>query len=95
MLKDFKPTIGFKTTFELSFQNKTFVHSWLVTSVEKSYKISYIWRFDNYTGASNSSFLLKKTSTGSQLSLIIKILEDFTADVPEFKRKNCIIGTIY
>lgn len=94
-LPEFRPEIGFKTSFPVSNEHRTFTHHWEITAVERLKRIDYSWNFDEYEGESISSFQLEEVSEGVKLSLVITTTEDFPSDIPEFTPESCESGWEY
>jgi len=95
-LPDFKPVVGFETEFAVLNEGRTFTHLWKVLSVEPFKEITYSWKFTEYAGESTSQFLIEnETSQHVSLKLVINVLQDFIADVPEFKLESCLAGWDY
>jgi len=95
MIPDFAPTVGFKTEFEVSVENRTFTHVWEVTEVIPNKMITYIWTYLEYPGKAAVSFELLEKEGGLQLVLTLYVLENFPEDIPEFRRESCIHGWEY
>ncbi len=94
-LDDFQPEVGFKTEFKVQSENRLFTHQWEVLEVIPGEKITYSWRFSEYSGASTSCFEVLGNQDSSSLQLTILVQEDFPDDIPEFKRESCIGGWNY
>jgi len=95
-LPNFKPKVGFETAFVVHNEGRTFTHLWEVLVVIPQKEITYSWRFKEYKGESTSQFLIEhETETTVNLKLIIEILKDFPADVPEFRVESGLAGWHY
>ncbi len=92
---DFKPEVGFKTSFAVSNEGRTFTHLWEVTEVIPLKKIKYNWKYAEYSGDSFVIFELEDHGEQTTLTLTTEITEDFPNDIPEFKRESCIGGWNY
>ncbi|WP_323788538.1 SRPBCC domain-containing protein [Psychroserpens sp.] len=91
-IPDFQPTVGFKTQFTVTSEDRIFPHLWEVTEVIPNHKIVYNWTYEGYKGDSNVTFQLSEIDHQTQLTLTTKVTEDFPDDIPEFKRESCIGG---
>lgn len=94
-IPDFKPEIGFKTSFVVKSDTRKFTHDWEVIEVEPLSKIAYKWKYPEYEGDSYVRFKLSEDDSGCMLDLDVVILEDFSDEIPEFRRENCIGGWDY
>lgn len=95
MIPDFKPEVGFKTTFDVHSEDRTFPHIWEILEVIPNKKISYRWTYANYEGESSSTFELFEDQDQTTLVLTCEVHQDFDDSVPEFKRESCIGGWTY
>ena len=91
----FEPTVGFKTEFIVTSQDRVFPHIWEVTEVIPLHKIVYNWRYGGYKGNSFVTFHLSEGTNQTQLILTTKVTEDFSDSIPEFKRESCMSGWNY
>jgi uncharacterized protein YndB with AHSA1/START domain len=91
----FKPEVGFETQFNVQSDERNFLHKWKVTEVQVLKMIKYTWVFKDYAGKSTSNFELFKQNNLTKLRLTVDVLEDFSDDIPEFKRESCIAGWKY
>jgi hypothetical protein len=55
-------------------------------------KIVYDWRYDGYEGRVNVVFELFENDNKTLLRLTNSVVEDFSDNVPEFKRKSGLEG---
>lgn len=94
-IPDFKPEEGFETKFKVVSGERTFTHLWRVTEVIPKKKITYNWKYAEYTGDSFVTFELSARDDSVKLTLITIVTENFPDDVPEFKRESCIGGWEY
>ena len=94
-IEDFKPEIGFKTQFNVQSENSNFIHLWTITEVEPFKKITYNWKYKNFEGDSLVHFELFEAKNNTLLRLTTQIIEDFSTNIPEFKRESCIEGWNY
>jgi len=95
VLEEFETRIGFKTSFKVNSEDRTFTHQWEVIELIPKERITYSWRFAEYPGASTSSFQVSGDGDKSTLTLTVLVQEDFPEDIPEFKRESCIGGWDY
>lgn len=94
-IPDFKAEVGFTTSFSVSNEDRTFTHLWQVLEVLDNQKISYNWKYMEYSGDSNIAFLLSEEENEVNLEIRIDVLQDFPDEIPEFKRSSCIGGWDY
>lgn len=88
----FEPKVGFRSTFVVENEGRKFTHLWKITKVEPFQKISYNWKYKEYSGNSFVTFLLSKHGKQSKLTLSHQIMETFPQDILEFQRENCKAG---
>ncbi len=91
----FEPEAGFETQFNVHHEGRDFPHRWKVTEVVPMEKIAYDWRYDNYPGVGVVTFELFGEAGGTTLRLTHTVLEDFSDDIPEFRRESCLGGWRY
>lgn len=95
-IPDFKPEIGFETSFLIENEGRKFTHTWKVTEVEPFNKITYQWRFKEYpTVLGTVTFSIAKIEKGSLLRVTNYGIDTFPEDVPEFTRESCQGGWQY
>ncbi|WP_431136181.1 SRPBCC family protein [Psychroserpens mesophilus] len=91
----FEPSVGFKTQFKITSEDRVFLHLWEITEVIPFKKIVYNWKYEGYEGNSFVTFHLSETDNHTQLTLTTKVTEDFSDTIPEFKRERCLAGWNY
>lgn len=91
----FKAEIGSKSRFSVHSGEQTFTHLWEVTEVVAPKKITYNWKYLEYSGDSFVTFELFEKDRQTKLRLTVEVVEDFPNDIPEFKRESCIGGWNY
>ena len=94
-IPDFKPEVGFKTSFLVQSETRKFTHNWEITEVVNLKKLVYNWQYPEYEGDLDVVFELVETPEGTQLKLAVIIKEDFPDEIPEFRRDSCIGGWNY
>ena len=94
-IPEFKPEIGFKTVFEVQSDTRKFVHRWEIIEVKPYTCIAYRWNYDDHEGDSIVWFRLSENEGLVLLQLEVEIIEDFSDDIPEFRRQSCIGGWNY
>ena len=94
-IPDFKPEVGFKTSFPVSSEDRTFTHLWEITEVEPFEKITYNWKYKEYPGDSFAAFELIQGHEDVMLKLTLTILRDFPDNIPEFTWESCKGGWNY
>lgn len=91
-IPSFKPEVGFKTHFNVESQERNFLHRWEIIEVVHEKRISYNWKYDDYSGDSNVVLELSPLNDGTNLKLTHHVLENFSEDIPEFSRESCLQG---
>ncbi len=94
-IEEFKPKIGFKTSFEVQSGGRTFTHLWEITEVVPLHKITYRWRYNEYSGDSFVKFELNEKVGSTLLKVSTEVIADFPDDIPEFKRESAVQGWNY
>jgi len=94
-IPDFKPVVGFKTEFNVTSEDRNFLHQWEITEVQPLKKITYKWHFKNYQGDALVHFELFSKNKVTLLRVTNKVIADFSDDIPEFKRESCLGGWNY
>ncbi len=94
-IPDFKPEIGFSTSFSVFSDDREFIHRWKITQVEPRRLLSYDWSYDSYPGDSLVTFELFVADTSTSVRLTHTVRDDFPDDIPEFTRENCRGGWEY
>ncbi len=91
-ITSFEPKVGFETSFIVKVDDRIFPHLWKLTEVVQMKKIVYDWRYDGYEGRVNVVFELFENDNKTLLRLTNSVVEDFSDNVPEFKRKSGLEG---
>lgn len=94
-IPSFEAVVGFQTRFMVSTEERTFPHIWTISEVEINKKISYNWKYEGYAGDSFVHFELFPEGDKTLLHLTTEVIEDFSDDIPEFKRESCEGGWNY
>ncbi len=94
-IPDFHAKVGFKTEFKVQSTTLTFTHQWEVKEVIEHKKLSYGWRYEEYSGDSIVHFVIEPVESGSRLTVSCEVLEDFPEDIPEFKTESGRAGWNY
>ena len=94
-IPEFKAEVGFKTSFAVHNEGRTFTHVWKVVTVEKEKQISYKWKYPEYPGDSVVHFTLESKGDTTLITVKAVVLEDFPDDIPEFKWESCNGGWNY
>ena len=94
-IPDFKPEVGFKTTFPVQSTDREFVHLWEVVAVDPGNSITVKWQFEGFDGVSLVTFDLEEQDSGTELTLTAKETKPFPREVPEFKRESGVAGWQY
>lgn len=94
-IPDFKPTVGFETSFNIHHHGKDYVHLWKVTDVIPMVKIVYSWKYEGYTGDSFVVWDLTSNDNKTILRLSHHGQSSFPQDNPDFTRESCAQGWIY
>lgn len=94
-IPDFRAEVGFETRFDVVSGDRIFPHLWKVTEVDPGRKITYNWKFEGYPGDSDVTFELIETGGGTKLRVSANVIDDFSDDIPEFRRESCLGGWQY
>ncbi|MFD2034483.1 SRPBCC domain-containing protein [Belliella marina] len=94
-IEAFEAELGFETRFVVENEGRIFPHLWKITEVDPFRKITYNWRYEGYEGDSDVTFELFGSGEQSKLTLIHRVLEDFSTGIPEFSRESCESGWAY
>ena len=94
-IETFQPEVNFETRFVVQAGDKTFSHLWKILEVVPFQKISYNWKYEEYSGDGYVTFELMKQGESTLLRLTNIVTADYPSDVPEFKRESCIGGWEY
>lgn len=94
-IPDFKAEVGFKTQFNVTSEDRNFLHLWEIAAVIPKQKIVYLWKYEEYPGSAFVTFDLTKNNTETILTVTNTVLEDFPQDILEFKPESCLGGWEY
>ena len=94
-IPNFEPRVGFKTSFSVKSENRTFTHLWEITKVVPFDKLEYKWNYKEYPGDSLVLFELLEEGNTNLLRISITVLEDFPDEIPEFTRESTVEGWNY
>ena len=94
-LPAFEPALGFETSFVIEVEGRKFTHQWKVTEVELGKTIKYAWGYEEHPGSAVVAFVVKDLGDKTNLSVTVDVTEDFSEDIPEFKRDSCVAGWEY
>lgn len=94
-IPEFEPTVGFKTSFAVQSEDRTFTHLWDITKVVPLKTLEYRWRYKEYPGDSLVLFELFQQGNTTLLRLSTRVLADFPDDIPEFTRESAFQGWNY
>lgn len=86
-ITDFRPEVGFETSFAVVYRKKIFTHQWLIYDVLPQYRIAYYWQYLEYEGMSTVSFELEEVIQGTKVTLKSKIIEPFPK-LEEFSKES-------
>ena len=59
------------------------------------HKITYRWRYNEYSGDSFVKFELNEKVGSTLLKVSTEVIADFPDDIPEFKRESAVQGWNY
>jgi len=79
-LSDFRPEVGFETSFTAGKKDELWLHVWKITEVVPNKRISYEWRYPGFPGNSLVTFELQAAGDGTQITLTHTGLETFEGD---------------
>lgn len=94
-IPDFKAEVGFETRFDVNTGQRNFPHVWKVVEVVPKEKLVVNWTYDGYKGSSNVCFKILHTDAGNIMRLTMEVLEDFSQNIPEFRRESAVGGWDY
>ena len=94
-IPDFRPEVGFKTSFVVENEGRVFPHLWKIIEVIPNKKIVYDWRYEGYKGDSEVKFSIDKTTDGCKLTVEHTVGNPFDQSIPEFTRESCEGGWNY
>jgi uncharacterized protein YndB with AHSA1/START domain len=93
-IEEFKPEIGFKTKFIVETpEHKKYIHLWEVTEVLINKKLTYSWKYKDYSGDSYVEWILiSQDDNQTLLTLTHYGQSSFPNDNSDFFRENCEDG---
>lgn len=92
-VSDFKPEVGFTFHFYGESDGIKFLHLCVVTEVTPPVRLSYTWRYEEYTGQSLLTFeLFPEGENTTRLKLTHSGTETFPLDNPLFSAANFTEG---
>ena len=91
----FEPVEGFSTSFDVSFDGKTYTHLWTLLEVVPEEKIVYDWRYKGVPGHAKVTFEIEKTNNNSKITLTHEVIEPFNSDDPAFTLESTKNGWKY
>ena len=95
-IPDFKPEVGFETSFLIENEGRKFTHEWKITEVEPPKKITYEWRFKEYPSILGVvTFSISEKGNKTLLKVSNDGIETWPNNVPEFTRESCQGGWEY
>ncbi len=94
-IPEFKPEVGFETSFDVDSGRRIFHHLWRILEAEAPRKIVYHWSYPDFEGEGIVTFELFEQNGGTLLRLTNTGLHSFPADMPEFTRESCTGGWKY
>lgn len=94
-IPDFKPEVGFQTSFVVDAGERNYTHQWKIIKSVPNKKITYDWRYAECEGEGVVTFELFDDGDKSSLRLTAIGLETFPDDLPEFTRESGEAGWDY
>lgn len=94
-LPDFKPELGFETSFLLTNEGRNFTHQFKILEVEPEKLIKYTFNFAEYDGDGYVIFKVEADKIGSKLTLTNVVTKPYPENIPEFKRESGVAGWEY
>jgi len=91
-MPDFKPEVGFSTSFLIVNEGRHFTHYFEVLEVEPLKMIKYTFDIKEYDGDGYVVFEIVPKESGSQLTLTSVVTKPYPEDIPEFKRESGVAG---
>ena len=94
-IPDFKPEVGFETSFDVDSGQRIFRHLWRIIEADSPFRITYHWSYEDIEGAGSVIFELFENENGTLLRVTNEGLNTFPNDIPEFSRESCKGGWEY
>ena len=94
-IPEFKPEVGFETSFDVDSGNRIFRHNWKIIEADAPSKIVYLWSYEDIEGAGTVTFKIFEQDDGALVRVINEGLDNFPENIPEFSRESCIGGWEY
>jgi len=94
-IESFKPEVGFETQFMVQVEGRKFTHLWKLTEVIHNKKITYNWKYLEYSGDSFVTFEIIEENNNIKVKVSTKVVENFPSNIPEFERESGVNGWNY
>ncbi len=91
-MEDFRPEVGFETSFDVESGGRVFRHRWQVTEVVPGQVLTYTWRYDGHPGAATTEWTLHESPEGTTLTVTCTGIESFPQEIPELRPESCRAG---
>ena len=91
-MPDFRPQVGFSTSFLIINEGRHFTHYFEVLEVVREKMIKYTFDITEYEGDGYVVFEIEPSDKGSQLTLTSVVTKPYPEDIPEFKRESGVAG---
>ncbi|WP_245580817.1 SRPBCC family protein [Daejeonella oryzae] len=88
----FEAVEGFEFNFQGGSETKKYKHLCKITEVILQRKLSYSWKYENYTGNTLVTFELFPQDDKTLLKLTHQGLDSFPSDNPDFAKENFAQG---
>ena len=96
-IPDFRPEVGFETSFNIAAVERDYFHLWKITEVVSGKKIVYDWQYKDVPGQGVVTFQLIDVPGSDRVKLQVtnEGLDSFPNEVPEFTVESCVGGWNY
>ncbi len=94
-IESFKPEVGFETTFNVTVEDRNFLHLWKIIEVIPMKRITYNWKYGGYSGDSEVLFDLFNQNGLTTVKLSHQVIVPFPTGIAAFSRSSCLEGWNY
>ena len=94
-MKSFKPVVGFETQFYVMANRVNYLHRWKVLEVVPFKKLSFEWKYPDYSGDSYVVFEISGDNKTTEMKFSHFGIETFPHNNPDFSRESCTGGWNY
>ncbi len=94
-ISTFEAKVGFETNFDVTSGERVFPHYWKILEIIEQQFMVQEWHYKGYPGLCTVAFELETNKEQTLLTVTATVLEDFSDDIPEFRRESCLGGWQY